>query len=96
MVFVVVVAVAEPMFELVEAAGILPVQPISNSIRAEQSPIQSVSVWVIPKLDNCAVRVKFVYHRPVWLQTKLDNMKSYYQLIIKTITISEKRRRAKV
>ena len=44
MVFVVVVAVAEPTFELVEAAGILPVQPISNSIRTEQSPIQSVSV----------------------------------------------------
>ena len=95
MVFVVVVAVAEPTFELVEAAGILPVQPISNSIRTEQSPIQSVSVWVIPKLDNCTVQVKFVYHRPVWLQTELDNMKSYYQLIIK-ITISEKRRWAMV
>ena len=44
MVFVVVVAVAEPTFELVEAAGILPVQPISNSIRTEQSLIKSVSI----------------------------------------------------
>ena len=44
MVVVVVVAVAELAFELVEAAGILPVQPISNSIRTEQSPIQSVSI----------------------------------------------------
>ena len=31
----------------------------------------------------------------VWLQTELDDKKSYYQLIIK-ITISEKRRIAKL
>ena len=32
---------------------------------------------------------------PVWLQTVLDDTKSYYQLIIKT-TISEKKRIAKL
>ena len=32
---------------------------------------------------------------PVWLQTELDDTKSYYQLIIKT-TISEKKRIAKL
>ena len=32
---------------------------------------------------------------PVWLQTELDDTKSYYQLIIKT-TISEEKRIAKL
>ena len=57
---------------------------ISNVNRTEWSPIRSVIIQVVTKSDNRAAGVRFVYHT-----------KSYYQLIIK-ITISEKRRIAKL
>ena len=56
---------------------------ISNGNRTEWSPIRSIIIRVITGSPICLSRV--------WLQTELDNTKSYYQLIIK-ITISEKRR----
>ena len=57
---------------------------VSNSKRTEWSPIRSV---IIRGRPICSSRA--------WLQTELDDTKSYYQLIIK-ITISEKRRIAKL
>ena len=62
---------------------------LSNGNRTEWSPIRSVIIGVIKKSDDSA----FVYHER--LQTELDCTKSYYQLIIK-VTISEKRRIAKL
>ena len=53
---------------------------VGNANRTEWSPIRPVIIRVI---TICLSRV--------WLQTELDDMKSYYQLIIK-ITIFEKRR----
>ena len=65
---------------------------ISNGNMTEWSPIRSVIIQVITKSDDRAAGVRFVHHeydyRPNWT-------KSYYQLIIK-ITISEKRRIAKL
>ena len=63
------------------------VPSISNGNRTEWSPIWSVIIRVITKSDDCAAGVWFDLSR-VWLQTELDDTKSYYQLIIK-ITISE-------
>ena len=56
---------------------------ICNGNRTEWSPIQSVIIWAITKSDPICLS-------QVWLQTELDDTKSYYQLIIK-ITISEKK-----
>ena len=65
---------------------------ISNGNMTEWSPIRSVIIQVITKSDDRAAGVRFVHHeydyRPNWTQ-------SYYLLIIK-ITISEKRRIAKL
>ena len=60
---------------------------ICNGNRTEWSPIRSVIMRVITKSDDRAAGV--------WLQTELDDTKSYHQLIIK-ITISEKRKIAKL
>ena len=62
---------------------------ISNGNRIEWSPIRSVNKIGLPRSRSpiCLSRV--------WLQTKLNDTKSYYQLIIK-ITISEKRKTAKL
>ena len=62
---------------------------ISNGNRTEWSPIRSVIIRVITKSDDRATGVRFVYHEYDYRQ------KSYYQLIIK-ITISEKRKIAKL
>ena len=62
---------------------------ISNGNRTEWSPIQSVIIRVITKSDDRAAGVRFVYHEYDY-RLKLDDAKSYYQLIIK-ITISEKK-----
>ena len=51
---------------------------VCNSARTDWSPIWSVIIWVI-----CLSQVR--------LQTKLDNMKSYYQLIIKIVISKEKK-----
>ena len=51
-------------------------------------------IRVITNSDDCAVGVRFVYHE-YRLQTELDDTKYYNQLIIK-ITISEKRKIAKL
>ena len=67
---------------------------ISNGNRTEWSPIRSVIIRVITKSDDRAARVRFVYHEYDY-RPELDDTKSYYQLIIK-ITISEKRRIAKL
>ena len=61
---------------------------ISNGNRTEWSPIRSVIIRVITKSDDRAAGVRFVYH-------EYHDTKSYYQLIIK-VTISEKRRIAKL
>ena len=60
---------------------------ICNGNRTEWSPIRSIIIRVITKSDDRAAGV--------WLQTELDDTKSYQQLIIK-ITISEKRKIAKL
>ena len=49
---------------------------------------------MITKSDNRAAVVLFVYHE-LWLQTELDDTKSYYQFTIK-ITISEKKKNIQV
>ena len=67
---------------------------ISNGNRTEWSPIRSVIIRVITKSDDRAAGVRFVYHEYDY-RPELDDTKSYYQLIIK-ITISEKRRIAKL
>ena len=51
---------------------------VCNSARTDWSPIWSVIIWVI-----CLSQVR--------LQTKLDNMKSYYQLILKIVISKEKK-----
>ena len=61
---------------------------ISNSNRTEWSPIRFDIIRVIPKSDDRAAGVRFVYR-------ELEDTKSFYQLITK-ITISEKRRIAKL
>ena len=61
----------------------------SNGNGTEWSPIRSVIIRVISKSHDHAAGVRFVYHE--YDNTKLDDTKSYYRLIIK-ITISEKRR----
>ena len=55
---------------------------------SEWSPIRSVAIQVTTKSDDRAVGVRFVYHEYDY-RPKLDDRKSYSQLIIK-ITISEK------
>ena len=67
---------------------------ISNANRTEWSPIRSVIIRVITKSDECVAGVRLVYHEYVYIP-ELDDTKSYCQLIIK-ITISEKRRIAKL
>ena len=67
---------------------------ICNGNRTEWSPIRSVIIRVITKSDDRAAGVRFVYHEYDY-RPELDDTKSYYQLIIK-ITISEKRRIAKL
>ena len=62
---------------------------VSNSNRSEWSPIRSVTIWMITKSNDRPVGVRFVYH-------EYDGKpKSHYQLIMK-VTISEKRRVAKL
>ena len=67
---------------------------LRNGNRTEWSPIRSVIIRVITKSDDRAAGVRFVYHEYNY-RPELDDTKSYYQLIIK-ITISEKRRIAKL
>ena len=67
---------------------------VSNGNRTEWSPIRSGIIRVITKSDDRAAGVRFVYHEFDY-RPELDDTKSYYQLIIK-ITISEKRRIAKL
>ena len=62
---------------------------IIDGNRPKWSLIRSVIIRVITKSDDRAAGVRFVYRE--YAQTKLDDTKSYYQLIIK-ITITEKRR----
>ena len=62
---------------------------ICNDNRTEWISIRSEIIRVITKSDDRAAGVRFVYRE--YAQTKLDDTKSYYQLIIK-ITITEKRR----
>ena len=49
----------------------------------------------LTKSDDYEAGVRFVNHEynSVWLQTELDDTKSYYQLIIK-ITISQKKKKS--
>ena len=69
---------------------------ISNGNRTKWSPIRPVIIRVITKSDDRAAGVRFVYHEYDYTpQTELDDTKSCDQLIIK-ITISEKRRIAKL
>ena len=68
---------------------------ICNGNRTERSPIQSVIIRLITKLDDPAAGVRFVYHNyyddgPNWTKQSL-----IIQLIIEII-ISENRRIAKV
>ena len=65
---------------------------ISNGNRTEWSPIRSVIIRVITKSQRSGSPICL---SQVWLQTELDDTKSYCQLIIK-ITISEKRKIAKL
>ena len=58
-----------------------------------QCPIQSIIIWVMTKLDDCSGSLICLLQ--VWLQTELEDIKYYYQFIIK-VTISEKRRIAKI
>ena len=60
---------------------------INNGNRTEWSPIRSVIVQVITKLDDREVGVRLVNHEYDYRPT-LDNTKSHYQLII-SITISD-------
>ena len=57
-------------------------------IRLSGDPIRAV-IRVIKKSDDRSAKVRFVYHKYDY------RPKSYYQLIIK-VTISEKRRTAKL
>ena len=66
-----------------------------NGNRIEWSPIRSVIIWVIIKSDDRAAAGSPICLPRVWLQTELDDTKSYYQLIIK-ITISEKKKTSQV
>ena len=61
---------------------------INNSNRTEWSPIQSVIKQVIKKI-GWSWSGSLICYSQVWLQTELDNTKSFYHLII-TMTISEK------
>ena len=66
-----------------------PLQSVkSNSNRTEWSPIRSVIIRVITKSDDRVAGARFVYN-------EYDYIPTYYRLIIK-ITISEKRRIAKL
>ena len=48
---------------------------INNGNRTEWSPIWSVIIWVITKLNDCEAGVRFVNH--VWLQTDIGRDKSH-------------------
>ena len=54
----------------------------SNGNRTKWSPIRSVIIRVRTKSEDRAAGFRFVYH-----ETKLDDAKSYYQLIIKKIKL---------
>ena len=60
---------------------------IHNGNRTEWSPIQSVIIRVITKLDDREAGVQFVNHEYDYRPTS-DDPKSHYQLII-SITISD-------
>ena len=59
---------------------------IHDGYRTEWSPIRSVIIQVIMKLNNREAGVQFVNHEYDYRPTS-DDMKSHYQLII-SITIS--------
>ena len=61
--------------------------PINNGNRTEWSPIRSVIIRVITKLDNREAGFQFVNHEYDYRPTS-DDTKSHYQLII-SITISD-------
>ena len=62
---------------------------ISNGNRTEWSPIRSVIIRVITKLDDREAGVQFVNHEYDYRPTS-DDTKSHYQLII-SITISNRK-----
>ena len=72
------------MFARTKATALYSYMQIRDGDRTEWSPIRSVTIQVITKSDDRAAGVGF------WLQTELDDTKSYYQLIIKN-TMSKKR-----
>ena len=64
---------------------------INTGKGTEWSPIQSVIIRVITKLDDCKAGVQFVNHEYDYRPTS-DDMKSTYHLIIK-ISIFEKHKK---
>ena len=60
----------------------------NNGNRSEQSPIRSVIIRVI--INRKTARWSVIFQARVWLQTQLDDTKSYWQSIITIINSVKK------